>query len=67
LGEADTGVSGSLVLELELNSDGRVTEVTVLENSTGRRNMELKAVQWLNGRTITGAGPGTTRVEFQVR
>jgi len=67
LGEQDTGVSGSLVFELELNSDGRVTGVTVLENTTGERNMELKAVQWLTGRTIPGAGPGTARVEFQVQ
>jgi len=41
--------------------------VTVLENTTGERNMELKAVQWLTGRTIPGAGPGTARVEFQVQ
>lgn len=62
-----TGVSGNLVLELTLVEGGRVSSVRVTDNTTGRRDIEQAAVRWLTGRTVPGAGAGTSRVEFRVQ
>ncbi len=62
-----TGISGNLILELSLDGSGRVTSVLVIENTTGLRELERTGVQWLTGRTVSGAGAGASRVEFSVR
>ncbi len=64
--ERKTGVSGALVLELTLDSFGRITGVAVLENTTGIPRLARESGDFLVGRTLDGAGAGTTRVEFAV-
>jgi len=64
---SETPGSGELVLELTLDSSGRIMTVTVAENSTGIPALGRTAQRWLSGKTVAGAGAGTSRVEFAVR
>lgn len=62
----ETGVSGTLILELTLDSSGRITGVVILENTTGIARLERESRDFLSGKTVDGAGAGTTTVEFAV-
>jgi Ca-activated chloride channel family protein len=64
--EDETGVTGTMILELTLDSSGRITGVVVLENTTGITRLGREARNLLAGRTVEGAGAGTATVEFSV-